>query len=981
MAHYNIKICSYNCCSLVKNIDVIRELSALHYDLIFLQETMLLDNKLGMLDFIDENYESVGVAATLSDRALAALAGRPQGGMAILFKKSLHLKINEIILQSNFMVFNIAVNGIDLLLVNVYLNSDVWEAVTLQKYLQTLSELSLVIEEIKFDSIYFIGDFNADPHTGRAWQSLSSFMAEHVLTCLDVDMLDSNTFTFMAYGNSCRRWLDHVIGRDHAQVTVQNMEVLSSKIGSDHFPLSFNLLINKLDNTAIEPEGRGTSHENDRNDGEHINWNKLTDGNIRDIASKTDIILGNMYDPTLSLCTKVGCRNMNHTQLIDKQYKSLCSALSVSSRDYVSNMVKLNKFKVIPGWNRRVKGLHMKARECYLNWVSSGMVIDSEEHTQMTTSRRDFKTALKNCKANENTEICNSIVEKFGNRNKREFWTDVKRRKGNNKKTNIIDGKVDKKEIMNLFSDRYLFNQPSQDLQDKSDFMTCFKPLWDHGEKMYPNISSVTLNTLINKLNDGVGHDGIHSHFLKHASHQFLRNLALLYNVCLHHCYLPLELLKGNITPVVKNTKGNITEASNYRPVMQSSCLLKIWEMIILNILEEKIDLDDRQFGFREGISTTDACFLVKEVMHDNVKKIKRGVLTFVDLSKAFDLVNHFILGKKLIEKNIPSDLILLIMHYLRNQKANVKWQGEQGGYHYIEHGVRQGGVLSPFLFKFYINSVLTSVNSSDIGCTVGLSKLNIMAYADDIVLLANSISDMEHIYEIFCDNIDKLKLKINMNKTKCMLYGSKHKRQESNFIQLGPHRLEIVKSYDYLGHIVSNDLRDKLDVEKRINSFYGSFHGIYRSFSALDNNTFMYLFNAYCKPDYGLPLWNGKNTINSTSFSAFEIAYAKSLKKILNVPNYASNHETAEKCNQLLLKHHVALTQARYYKRISRSKSSILKLNLPTLRSGLFFSSVHNMFTNVYNVDLDNLPFDILQSRIIWVQRHEERRVPYRVH
>ena len=64
----DITVVSYNCCSLRKNIDVIRELADRTIDIIFLQETFLTEEKLGELDFIDENYESVGVGATYSER-------------------------------------------------------------------------------------------------------------------------------------------------------------------------------------------------------------------------------------------------------------------------------------------------------------------------------------------------------------------------------------------------------------------------------------------------------------------------------------------------------------------------------------------------------------------------------------------------------------------------------------------------------------------------------------------------------------------------------------------------------------------------------------------------------------------------------------------------------------------------------------------------------------------------------------------------
>ena len=255
--------------------------------------------------------------------------------------------------------------------------------------------------------------------------------------------------------------------------------------------------------------------------------------------------------------------------------------------------------------------------------------------------------------------------------------------------------------------------------------------------------------------------------------------------------------------------------------------------------------------------------------------------------------------------------------------------------------------------------------------------RVNVLAYADDIVLLANAYSTMNELYKIFALSIEKLKLKINKDKTKCMIVGKHLGVGDDNTIKLGNDTLEIVKSYEYLGHSVSYNLKDDKDVEKRLNKFYGSFNGILRNFSLVDIRTFLFLFNAYCKPDYGLCLWNGRYTLNSSIFKAFELAYSKAFKRMTKSSLFASNHDVAEKCNQLLLKHHLALTQARYLKRLERSRSAIINLNLPILKQGYFYTYITKQFVERYSVDISSLSLDIVFARIQWVQRHEERRGP----
>ena len=111
-----------------------------------------------------------------------------------------------------------------------------------------------------------------------------------------------------------------------------------------------------------------------------------------------------------------------------------------------------------------------------------------------------------------------------------------------------------------------------------------------------------TLKKYCSSLKPGMGHDGVHSKFLKLASNAYLNNEAHLMNASFNHCLIPHKVLKGDINPTVKDIKGNMTESLNYRPVMHSSCFLKLFEMHILSVLQEKITFNSRQFGFKKGL-------------------------------------------------------------------------------------------------------------------------------------------------------------------------------------------------------------------------------------------------------------------------------------------------------------------------------------------------------------------------------------------
>ena len=287
---------------------------------------------------------------------------------------------------------------------------------------------------------------------------------------------------------------------------------------------------------------------------------------------------------------------------------------------------------------------------------------------------------------------------------------------------------------------------------------------------------------LVKHLNIGERHDGIHTVFLREMSEELSLLISSFMNASYSHCFIP-EILYDNINPTIKDSKGNATESTSYRPVMQSSCLLKLFEIHLLLILSEKLVFNSCQFGFRKNTSTTDACLALKETVRKYITNERgRAYCLFVDLSKDFDNVDHFRLGQLLLQRRIPPDTVLIVLHYLRNQKARIVWNGEIGEYINIEKGVRQGGILSPLLFKLYIDNVLNDICNSDIGCKFGILCMNILAYADDLVILANSQSQLNQLYKILEIRMRERKLIINKNKSQCMIF-KKHSStvQEDN--------------------------------------------------------------------------------------------------------------------------------------------------------------------------------------------------------
>ena len=189
------------------------------------------------------------------------------------------------------------------------MNSDIWEVVTLEKYLKTLSSLGSIIEDMDFDTIFFIGDCNADPISGRAWQNLSHFMLTNSLEGFYVNSLPRDSFTFLSYGTSTGRWLDHIIGRAHADIDIDDINILHDKIGSDHRPVEFRLSVRSRCNFSdyARPD---VIEATDR----HLNWNNLSSVELEKINCNVDSSLRGFPNDPVFTCSVLGCHDRDHLE-------------------------------------------------------------------------------------------------------------------------------------------------------------------------------------------------------------------------------------------------------------------------------------------------------------------------------------------------------------------------------------------------------------------------------------------------------------------------------------------------------------------------------------------------------------------------------------------------------------------------------------------------------------------------------------------
>ena len=227
------------------------------------------------------------------------------------------------------------------------------------------------------------------------------------------------------------------------------------------------------------------------------------------------------------------------------------------------------------------------------------------------------------------------------------------------------------------------------------DVVTEFCPNVDFTNRF----SSYCVKQAIKSLSTGVGYDGIHSNHLKFSSPAMIFIYAKLFNSCNIHNHVPSAMLAAVINPLIKNRSANIRDSDNYREVMISSNFFKLFNILSTSFYP----ICSAQFGYRSGASTVLATALLKETIGGSIAGGSSVYSCFLDMSKAFERVNHDLLLSKLANKGLPTHFVRIFKSVYAQTTVKVRVNESFSDSWRICRGVRQGDITSAFLFNIYI--------------------------------------------------------------------------------------------------------------------------------------------------------------------------------------------------------------------------------------------------------------------------------------
>ena len=429
-------------------------------------------------------------------------------------------------------------------------------------------------------------------------------------------------------------------------------------------------------------------------------------------------------------------------------------------------------------WNDEVRSAVEKKKREFERWLQVGTGVARERYKRVN---RECRSVVRTAKAQANERWGAKVAEDF-RQNKKMFWKEVNRvRKGEGKRSNAV-----KSEQGDLIHD-------SVNVVDR--WKEYFKELLNVQDDRQANISVVgamqlgALNSgvisedevrnALKKLKNGkaAGLDEMNAEYMKHGGVVVVEWLVRLFNVCYVQGVAPLDWKKACVVPLYKG-KGDIQDCGSHRGISLLSTVGKIYGRILIDrvVTATTDSVGEEQSGFRQGRSCSDQTFIVRQICEKMRQKKKRVFFAFMDLEKAYDRVDRSALWQVMSLYGIGGNVLRGIKSMYEGSVACVRVDEKVSECFSVNVGLRQGCVMSPWLFNLYMDGVVREVYArvGNVGVRMTDARevewlISQLLFADDTALVAESEKELQKLvteFGVVCER--------NRNRNRNMFIGHK---------------------------------------------------------------------------------------------------------------------------------------------------------------------------------------------------------------
>ena len=309
------------------------------------------------------------------------------------------------------------------------------------------------------------------------------------------------------------------------------------------------------------------------------------------------------------------------------------------------------------------------------------------------------------------------------------------------------------------------------------------------------------------------------------------------------------------------------------------------------------------QSGFCTHHSCSSAIALLADKWLNSINNSNLSGVVFLDLSKAFDRVDHDILLRKLSVYLKNSPALPLFSSFLHDRKQRVFLNGSFSSEKPVSYGVPQGSVLGPVLFCIYINDLPLHITDSSVECHMLADDTTLQTQSTQTLNIQLSLqSALNDVSEWCASN----RMVLNPQKSKSMIITTRQKHQLASLslnLIVDNKAVEQVNEHKLLGVIIDSKMCWQPHIDKLQNRLSKALFLLSKLQSVINQEARQLFYNAHIKAhiDYASIVWDGCSAV---LFNKINSQYRRAVKLIL--PNNSlSTIDKMKAINILPLRHH----------------------------------------------------------------------------
>jgi len=884
---------------------------------IAIQEHWLTNDNMYLLNNIHPDFIGFGISAMSSRLSSEVYRGRPYGGVGFLWRKTFsgRIHIDHKSISGRCLSILLQLDSVrSISIIDVYFPCFVSGV----GYNAELAECLSFIEDVISDGheVIILGDtnFQCDVNNAGYRQCLDLLSSYNISNC-DNFISDDSPVTYCNDKLEHFSFIDHVFVSNSVRPNIVSAVIYNSGVNlSDHIPLIYTFHFDFApQNGTIKPQGANspiTKHYSWRWDKSDLGYYyECTNNNLQNIAQPV----------TCNNC-HIGCNELAHLHSIDIFYEDIVYALHHASTKAVQRM-PCHSLK--PYWNDELDRLKEDSIFWHNLWVDAGRPSSGVLQRIRLSCRAKYKLAIRNAYVSFEDKLSDELCFHYSNKNMPDFWKTWNARfRKNIVKQVHINGCNNDGDVANVFASHFqsVFYNSDDDQSAKYSYLhkrdECIKNGLQSSIECIDKITVELIDRCIKKLKLGkaCGPDDLCSEHLLYAHPILIMQLKTLFQLILVHGYVPNSFGFGVSVPLVKDKAGNINNVDNYRAITLSPVISKLFEMVLLSICDDSLVTDPLQFGFKENVGCSEAIFTLKSTIGYFIDRGSPVYVASLDISKAFDKVNHYKMYESLLSAGVPMIIVDIVCNWYSKLFVAIRWNGALSEQFSVGSGVRQGSCLSPRIFTVFVNMFIVQLKYQNIGCNVLSMFFGCLFYADDIILLCPTVNGLQLMLNKCNEVAGLLALQFNVNKSCCIAIG-KTCNVKITAMTLGDKLIEWSTTVKYLGVYLLSCKKLKFDINPIKRNFYAACNSIFMHTKGVDDIALLSLQESHSLSVlmYAAPAL----TLGSRQIDELNVCWNSVIRKIFGYHRWESVKCVLYGLGRLNVKHLILLRKVKFYWRL----------------------------------------------------------------